>query len=504
MLKLWFLPLCSILVASKDILILPCAGLTHRRSMLPYALSLAERGHNVTIWSPDLKDSALTKLPRNLQDLVFVVNSTDRFLLDLVKYENETVTAKLLWEMRGYSHIGIIFFWKTLSGVLETLLSDYAEEIYRISSQHWDLVIADALFTPWSIPIVRLSGAPYLLWSTTIHVGETVPFTSMAHYPSLAARDDVNLPKNFFHRVENLLNFMIDRLFVQKLLEYFIKPSLKNIWTDFSFIEMERNSLTQISQFPVLFDYPVPLSRVNLKISSLCPSQSQLPINFLNFISEPNSKGIILVAFGHQVKWSAASETQFGSFKSGLSQIVGYQIIWQCDIPVANFSSPLPKNILVTKWLPQVDLLLHPNMKLFITHGGLKSLQESICAGVPMVVMPQAAEQCRNAAIIRKFNLGVLLDKLNLDPSVVGNSIKQVLTDSIYKANVERFRDMTFSTPIPNKNASIHLLETFSKRNTGSHSIKESKFVYCNCDVCFVIFIIYGFKVFIVMTIFMN
>lgn len=35
-----------------------------------------------------------------------------------------------------------------------------------------------------------------------------------------------------------------------------------------------------------------------------------------------------------------------------------------------------------------VFLLGHPNLKTFVTHGGLNSIQEATFYGLPMIVMP--------------------------------------------------------------------------------------------------------------------
>ena len=41
-------------------------------------------------------------------------------------------------------------------------------------------------------------------------------------------------------------------------------------------------------------------------------------------------------------------------------------IIWKWD----DVPDGIPKNVLIQKWLPQNDLLPHPNLKVFVTHGG--------------------------------------------------------------------------------------------------------------------------------------
>ena len=55
---------------------------------------------------------------------------------------------------------------------------------------------------------------------------------------------------------------------------------------------------------------------------------------------------------------------------------------WPSSVP------NLPPNIKISPWLPQQDLLGHPNLKLFVTHGGLSSLVQAIYHGVAVVGIP--------------------------------------------------------------------------------------------------------------------
>jgi len=45
-----------------------------------------------------------------------------------------------------------------------------------------------------------------------------------------------------------------------------------------------------------------------------------------------------------------------------------------------------PENLYLSKWLPQQDILGHPNVKLFIYHGGQSSFQEALCHKKPTVL----------------------------------------------------------------------------------------------------------------------
>ena len=56
----------------------------------------------------------------------------------------------------------------------------------------------------------------------------------------------------------------------------------------------------------------------------------------------------------------------------------------------------MPSNVLVTEWVPQQDLLAHRNLAVFLTHGGLLSLQEALYHEVPLVGIPIWFDQRTN------------------------------------------------------------------------------------------------------------
>lgn len=63
------------------------------------------------------------------------------------------------------------------------------------------------------------------------------------------------------------------------------------------------------------------------------------------------------------------------------SKLTEYGIIWKWD----DSSIHTPSNIFISNWVPQEDLLRHPNIKLFITHCGLGGTEEAILNGIPML-----------------------------------------------------------------------------------------------------------------------
>ena len=70
-----------------------------------------------------------------------------------------------------------------------------------------------------------------------------------------------------------------------------------------------------------------------------------------------------------------------------------YTILWKWD---EESVEGLPANVVLSRWLPQQvlgartraaaqDILAHPNLRAFVTHGGLLSLQEALYHRTPLV-----------------------------------------------------------------------------------------------------------------------
>ena len=64
------------------------------------------------------------------------------------------------------------------------------------------------------------------------------------------------------------------------------------------------------------------------------------------------------------------------------------------DHHARNVSSRAP-NFSVHDWVPQVPLLNHPKMRLFITHCGYNGIMESARAGIPLLTVPFMFDQHR-------------------------------------------------------------------------------------------------------------
>jgi MGT family glycosyltransferase len=69
--------------------------------------------------------------------------------------------------------------------------------------------------------------------------------------------------------------------------------------------------------------------------------------------------------------------------------------------------APVPPNILLRNTVPQLEIL--QRAAVFITHGGMNSIHESLYFGVPMIVVPHQMEQLFNARIVVQQGAGLLV-----------------------------------------------------------------------------------------------
>ncbi|KAL6737601.1 hypothetical protein Aduo_011228 [Ancylostoma duodenale] len=141
------------------------------------------------------------------------------------------------------------------------------------------------------------------------------------------------------------------------------------------------------------------------------------------WIVSRGSKGAILFSLGSLVKPSDMPVAVRKAFMDAFRTFTDYVILWKDDTQL-NSSYP---NIYFRDWVPQVDLLADGRVKLFITHGGMNSMQESLLFGVPMITVPLFADQDSNAAVAAERGFSVNLSKFAVTKEKVVDAINEVL-----------------------------------------------------------------------------
>ncbi|MQL72720.1 hypothetical protein Taro_005040 [Colocasia esculenta] len=121
----------------------------------------------------------------------------------------------------------------------------------------------------------------------------------------------------------------------------------------------------------------------------------------LAWLDGRETSSVLYVNFG---SITVLTSQQLVEFALGLANS-GHPFLWviRPDL-VAGESATLPESVLeetagrgfLTSWCPQEEVLAHPSVGGFLTHGGWNSMLESILNGVPMLCWPFFAEQPTN------------------------------------------------------------------------------------------------------------
>ncbi|TWF79544.1 MGT family glycosyltransferase [Pseudonocardia hierapolitana] len=93
---------------------------------------------------------------------------------------------------------------------------------------------------------------------------------------------------------------------------------------------------------------------------------------------------------------------------------------------------PLPARVLARRSVPQPEVLARA--ALFVTHGGMNSVNEATYAGVPMLVVPQGADQPLVARRVVELGAGLSIGTRDAAVDSVHALARRLLDDPRYRA----------------------------------------------------------------------
>ncbi|KAK5638206.1 hypothetical protein RI129_012501 [Pyrocoelia pectoralis] len=121
-----------------------------------------------------------------------------------------------------------------------------------------------------------------------------------------------------------------------------------------------------------------------------------------------------------------------------------YTVLWKFDEQLTN----KPDNVILSKWFPQQDILKHPNIKLFITQGGLQSMDEAIYEHVPMIGIPFFGDQPFNVKKMVRKGFGLEIDYRSLEKETFKEAILEVINNPKYKETLKYLADLAQDQPM--------------------------------------------------------
>jgi zeaxanthin glucosyltransferase len=213
--------------------------------------------------------------------------------------------------------------------------------------------------------------------------------------------------------------------------DYAERAGIKMDWENYTTI----SKLAWITQTPKEFDFA----------SSHWPSQLHHTGPFLDSGGRENVEFPWERLTGEPLIYASMGTLQNGLphvFRAIATAAANYQDM-QLVLSIGNNLDPqqigsLPNNAVVVKSAPQLELLKRASV--CITHAGFNTVIESLANGVPQVAIPITHDQPGVAARIADKKTGVFVPVTELSAPRLSLLLHEVLTDSIYRDNAQRFQ----------------------------------------------------------------
>ncbi|KAL1491841.1 hypothetical protein ABEB36_012376 [Hypothenemus hampei] len=268
----------------------------------------------------------------------------------------------------------------------------------------------------------------------------------------------INRAKNLFFHISEYLVFTFfmlphDDALMHEFFPY--APPLSELYNNVSLILL--NSHTSL--YPAL---PLVPNMVEIGGYFIDPSK-KLPKDLQEFLDN-SPEGVIYFSLGSNLKSKDLPSEQ----KQWILSVLGNlkeKVLWKFeeDLPGK------PKNVFIKKWLPQQDVLAHPNIKLFITHGGLLSTTETIYHGVPILAIPVFGDQSANAdrAVSSGYGLKLKYNTPEFTKENFEESLNELLHNPKYRENAKFRQKLYHDRPEEPMKTAIYWIE-YTIRHRGA------------------------------------
>ncbi|XP_070509619.1 UDP-glycosyltransferase UGT5-like [Chironomus tepperi] len=235
---------------------------------------------------------------------------------------------------------------------------------------------------------------------------------------------------------------------------------------------MDKVELLMVNAHPAMgFVRPLVPNTVQLGFMHIEPPKPLEDGPLKKFLDE-SENGVVYVSFGTNIK-SKDLDQELLDILINVFKNLKQNVLWKFeDDKLPN----KPDNVMIQKWLPQADVLAHPNVKAFITQCGQQSTEEAVDRTVPMVLMPFFADQPGIAAKLQQKGVGRYVDIGNLNEKDLKEAIEEVLKPE-YKENAIKLRELVYDQPLSSRDKAIWWIEHFIRHNGTNHQAYPGRLV---------------------------
>ncbi|XP_026819752.1 UDP-glucuronosyltransferase 2B7-like isoform X2 [Rhopalosiphum maidis] len=433
---------CTPEIKSSNILIfVPSPWKSHIVSFEPLFLELAHRGHNVTVVSK----FAVKNPPLNYTQIV------PKYKMDF-----GSVSDIVMQDRNKYLFFFDEIYMRNVIGIniTKNYVSDpVVQKFIKEDQTKFDLVIIESFFQDCTVAMGHKYGAP------VISIIPVAPFFTVSRHA--ANPSDFSYIKDFKLNAGKSLDFQ-----KQIMDTYFQYPGYENRPTMTEMLENISLSLID-SDVAILSPRPYVPNFIEIPGIHIQPTKKMCETlqNFMNTATA----GVVYLNFGTILDVARLPKPSLEVLVNVLGRLEQKVLFKWTN----NDTQGFPNNFYVDSWFPQLNILRHPNCKLFITHGGVHGIMETIDAGIPFIGFPIFGDQFQNLKISQENGFGIISNIHTLSEETFERDVKLILTDTRFTENAKRMSTIFHDRPMSALDTAVYWVE-YVIRHKGAHHLRST------------------------------
>ncbi|TKR63028.1 hypothetical protein L596_026912 [Steinernema carpocapsae] len=246
---------------------------------------------------------------------------------------------------------------------------------------------------------------------------------------------------DYYGRAVNFLKVTFSKWWLNSMKEAGEAAAKKSLGRNIDFAKIMSQASFVITSGDPLLDFPRPITEKFVNIGGISvPPPMPLDAYWEKVVTE--RKATVLLSFGSVAQSYTMPKEMKKAILETFKRFPEVTFIWKYENDKDEVAKSYP-NVVTNKWVPQNDLLNHPNLKLFITHAGMNSISEVSRRGVPVITIPLFADQHRNAAQVKRLGTATVMEKTDLFSSdKFETQLKETLENPSYRMNAVRLSQM--------------------------------------------------------------
>ncbi|KAM9846840.1 UDP glucuronosyltransferase 5 family, polypeptide D1 [Aulostomus maculatus] len=343
--------------------------------------------------------------------------------------------------------------------------------VKSLKDSQYDLVLADPAMGA-GVVLAKYLKLPLVLNVRWIPSGEghfAIAPSPLSYIP--VAGSGLTDKMNFFQRVKNMLFYGLI-VFQQKFL---IGPSYDVICDKYieggcDIISLLQEADIWLFRSDFVFEFPRPTMPNVIYIGGFqCKPSQPLPADLEAFVQSAGEHGVIIMTLGTLVNaLPSAVADEIAAVFAKMPQ----KVIWRHK---GQHPSTLGNNTLIVDWMPQKDLLGHPQTKVFVAHGGTNGVQEAIYHSVPVLGIPLFFDQYDNLLRLQERGAGKILQLTDVNGHTFEQGLKEVLHQDSYRLNMQRLSLLHRDQPMTPLDQAVFWVE-YVMRNKGAPHLRTEAY----------------------------